>query len=103
MRKRLLRVILYYYYRAFTKRGSGHTHENLKTRDTRLFSTGGLSTGSTTIVNGVPTIVYPGGCHPDNPNAAGVPGGKGLGNAYSGAVPADPSDKLSKHWKRIGD
>ncbi len=63
---------------------------------------GGLSTGSTTLVNGIPTIVYPGGCHPDDPNAAGVPGGKGAGNAYSAAVPADPTDKLAKVWKRTG-
>lgn len=63
---------------------------------------GGLSTGSTTQVNGVPTIVYPGGCHPGDPNAVGVPGGKGAGNAYSAAVPADPADKFAKVWKRIG-
>ena len=54
------------------------------------------------MVNGVPTIVYPGGCHPGDPNAAGVPGGIGAGGAYSAAVPADPSDKLLKTWKRLG-
>lgn len=63
---------------------------------------GGLSTGSTTMVSGVPTIVYPGGCGVRDPNAAGLPGGKGAGSAYSIAVPANPGDKLAKVWKRIG-
>jgi beta-fructofuranosidase len=63
---------------------------------------GGLSTGSATVVGGVPHLVYPGGCRPGDPNAVGVPGGVGAGSAYSAAVPADRSDKLARRWRRIG-
>jgi hypothetical protein len=59
---------------------------------------GGQSTGSTTMVGGHPVVVYPGGCRNGIKNGSHM----GMGNAYSVAVPQDPTDKLLTRWKRIG-
>lgn len=58
---------------------------------------GGQSTGSTTMVNGQPVIVYPGGCR----NGITTGPHAGIGSAYSIAVPEDPSDPLAKNWTRL--
>jgi len=51
-----------------------------------------IFSGSTTIVDGKPKIVYPGLCR------RGVDPGCGTGATYAVAVPADPSDPLYRKW-----
>jgi beta-fructofuranosidase len=66
------------------------------------FDTKGVWTGSATIVDGVPTIVYPALCSPKNETACtpNRPGGD-LGFNFAVAVPADHAgDPFLTHWRK---
>ena len=64
-------------------------------------------TGSATIVDGHPVIIYPGLFAPPPPHASSS--GRGVGSnhdtrqkAYAMAVPSDPSDPLLSNWSKTG-
>ena len=63
----------------------------------------GLFTGSATLVDGVPHLVFPGVCdlYPPGSSGAAVPG-CAYGYAFGTAVPANRSDPFLTNWTQLG-
>jgi len=65
----------------------------------KWFDNAAIFTGSTTIVDGKPVIVYPGRCT-GGPKGSPEAEACSTGFTYSVAVPADPSDPLYTNWAK---
>jgi sucrose-6-phosphate hydrolase SacC (GH32 family) len=70
----------------------------------QYYDNSAIFTGSTTIVDGKPVMMYPGKCNCKGTNVTGAPccnDGKG-GFTYVLVVPEDPGDKLYTNWSKTG-
>ncbi len=64
----------------------------------QYYDNGAIYTGSTTLVDGKPVVMYPGRCQGN----LGCNGGKG-GFTYALAVPKNSSDPLYTEWSKAGE